>query len=443
MLAGKSIDRSTLAANAAASHLCAVKLPGVPDPVQQAVNAFLRWLEGHGYASYDPYDVWGSPYALLARRAYYQNSGLGLPLIAPILLMEILWPGWRALWVRKERYATADAQLLLAFLNLYEVSGETIFLAKAKGLAADLVAHSLRGYSGLCWGYPFDWQNVNGLAPKNTPFITIAPYCFEAFLQLFDATGQTDYFESARSAVQFVRRDLKDTPVGDNATAGSYSPVDQGKVINASAYRAMVLFEAARRFNWPGDAEKAAGNLRFILQSQRADGSWLYSADNPKEAFIDHFHTCFVLKNLCKINVHLQDPAVKKAIQNGYGFYRRELFDAAGQPKSFAVEPRTQITRLEMYNVAEAITLGVLLRQDLPEAFALAGQLADNLSRNYQCADGHFVTRVYLGGWRHTLPFLRWPQAQLFHALTNLLKAHRGRAPLTARALAAEAERPV
>jgi hypothetical protein len=430
MLAGKSIDRSTPAANAAAGHACAVKLPGMSEPVQQAINAFLRWLERHGYDSYDPYDIWGSSYGLFARRIYYERGSLGLPLIAPILLMEILWPGWRALFVHKKRYATADAQLLLAFLNLYEVSGEAIFLAKAKSLAADLLAQRVPGYSGLCWGYPFDWQNVNGLAPKNTPFITIAPYCFEAFLQLFDLTGQAEHLESARSAAQFVRCDLKDTPVGDNATAGSYSPVDEGKVINASAYRAMVLFESARRFNCPGDAEKAAGNLRFILQSQRADGAWLYSADNPREAFIDNFHTCFVLKNLWKINVHLQDSALEKAIRNGYGFYRRELFDAAGQPKSFAIEPRKQITRLEMYNMAEAVTLGALLRPDIPEAFELAGQLAEKMSKHYQCSDGHFVTRVYSGGWRHTLPFLRWPQAQLFYALTNLLKACAGRAPL-------------
>jgi hypothetical protein len=76
-----------------------------------------------------------------------------------------------------------------------------------------------------------------------------------------------------------------------------------------------------------------------------------------------------------------------------------------------------------MYNVAEAITLGTLLKNDIPEAFALAQRLATRLVREYQLPVGHWVTRVYLGGIRHTLPFLRWPQAQLFLALTNLLVA--------------------
>ena len=76
-----------------------------------------------------------------------------------------------------------------------------------------------------------------------------------------------------------------------------------------------------------------------------------------------------------------------------------------------------------MYNMAEAITLGVLLRNEIPEGFTLARQLAGRLITKYQLADGHFVTRIYRGGIKHTLPFLRWPQAQLFYALTSLLVA--------------------
>jgi hypothetical protein len=73
-----------------------------------------------------------------------------------------------------------------------------------------------------------------------------------------------------------------------------------------------------------------------------------------------------------------------------------------------------------MYDFAEAITLGTLLQKQIPEAYQHAQQLAEVVRRDYQLPDGHFVTRVYIGGVRHTLPFLRWPQSQLFLALTNL-----------------------
>lgn len=389
--------------------------------LNSSILDFERWLERNGPSSYDPYDIWGTRYGLFSRRVYYKKGKLGVPLIAPLLLMEILWPGLRGLFVAKERFTTADGQLAMAFLNLYGLDQDPTHLAKARKLCEDLLASSVKGYSGHCWGYPFHWQNNTGLWRKNTPYITTTPYAFGAFLNLFSATGETRYREAAISVAKFVHDDLHDTPVGADAAASSYSPNDSGKVINASAYRAWVLFEAAYKLGVESYLTKAHRNLNFILQNQRADGAWLYALDSKGEAFIDHFHTCFVLKNLWKINQHLQSEAITGAIRRGYDYYRRELFDAEDQPKSFAIQPRTQLAKLEMYNMAEAITLGALLAEDIPEAFALAQKLAHRLRVNYQLRAGYFVTRVFTGGWRHTLPFLRWPQSQLFYSLTNLL----------------------
>ena len=418
--------------------------------VRASIDRFLAWLERAGGESYDPYDLWGTRYGLLARRLYYAKNPLGLPLIAPIVAVETLVPSARGLFVRKQRFATADAQLLLGFLNLCIVergaeasspkpdrqpeprkrsdSGAASgFLASARKLAEELLQSSIPGYSGYCWGYPFDWQNNRGLWRRNTPFITSTPYCYEAFARLADLTGEARYLAVAESAARFVFQDLNDTPVGPGAAAASYGPFDQTYVINASAYRAFVLFDAADRFGAAEYEDKAQANLKFILDSQRSDGSWLYALNSPAEGFIDHFHTCFVLKNLFKINERLHSDRVEQALRHGDAYYRRELFDAEGHPKSFAIQPRTQLVRLEMYNFAESITLGSLMHEDSPVAFAEAQRLAALLIGSYQLPEGHFTTRVFMGGWRHTVPFIRWPQSQLFYALTNLLIALLGR----------------
>ena len=394
-----------------------------------AVRAFVQWVERTGGTSYDPYDLWGTVYGLLARRLYYAKNPLGLLLISPVVLLETLGPGARGLFVKKQRFATADAQLGLAFLNLDKLTGQSTYLDQARAQGEHLLQSSIPGYSGHAWGYPFDWQNSRSLWRKNTPFITAVPYCFECFLGLYDTTQDQHCLEIAASAARFVFADLKDTETSRTAAASSYSPVDHSKVVNASAYRAFVLFEAAHRFNRADYQARAWQNLNFVLETQRADGAWLYAVDHPAEQFIDHFHTCFVLKNLVKINQRLGNEAVRRAIERGYAYYRRNLFDAKGLPRSFALQPRTQIVRLEMYNVAEAITLGTLLRSQIPEAFDLAQNLARATVSTYQTPAGCFVTRVYLGGLRHTLPFLRWPQAQMFYALTNFL-AELDRAPL-------------
>lgn len=392
--------------------------------LRQSIDRFDTWLARHGDGlSHDPYDLWGTRYGLFSRRLYYAKHPLGVPLVAPLLLAEILCPSVRVFLVGKQRFATSDAQLALAFLNLHALTGEKNFLTRAEEFAAHLLRTSIPGYRGHCWGYPFDWQNNHGLWKRNTPFITATPYCFEVFLGLHDATGERRHLEVAESIARFVQEDLHDTPTSADAAAGSYSPDDHSQVLNASAYRVMVLAEAARRFNEPRYAQTAQRNLNFILQNQRADGAWLYALDHPSERFIDHFHTCFVIKNLIKVNRHLQSDAVAQAIVKGYEYYRRELFDAEGLPKSFTIQPRTQLVKLEMYNFAEAITLGALLKESIPAAFAHAQELAAWLIARHQLPDGHFTTRVYRGGWRHTVPFIRWPQSQILYALTNLLRA--------------------
>jgi glycosyltransferase involved in cell wall biosynthesis len=220
-----------------------------------------------------------------------------------------------------------------------------------------------------------------------------------------------------------VSEDLNDTPSGADAAASSYTPDDHSKVINASAYRAFVMFDAARRFHNDAYRAKALKNLRFILGAQRSDGAWLYALESPAEAFIDHFHTCFVLKNLYKLNRDLQSAEVAEAVRRGYRWYREHLFETDDTPRSFAIAPRVQIVRLEMYNVAEAISLGTLLRHEIPGAFALADTLATRFLKGCQLRTGHWITRIYVGGFTHRVPFLRWPQSQLFLALTNVLAA--------------------
>ena len=172
-------DERTQAENAAVSQ-----------QVSEGIKRFEGWLEKNGFASFDPYDVWGTKYGLFARRTYYEKGKIGLPFIAPIILLEALCPSLRSWFVKKDRFGTADGQLTTAFLNLYRVTGEKKYLETAIRLGEDMLQYSVSGYSGKCWGYPFDWQNNRGLWKKNTPYITCTPYCFAAYLGLYDATGE-------------------------------------------------------------------------------------------------------------------------------------------------------------------------------------------------------------------------------------------------------------
>lgn len=80
-----------------------------------------------------------------------------------------------------------------------------------------------------------------------------------------------------------------------------------------------------------------------------------------------------------------------------------------------------------MYDYAEGIALGPLLNPDIEGALDFSLQLALHLIDAFQLKKGYFVTRVTTLGTRNKVPYLRWPQAQLFYALTSLLLTGSGR----------------
>ena len=49
--------------------------------------------------------------------------------------------------------------------------------------------------------------------------------------------------------------------------------------------------------------------------------------------FVDHYHTCFVMKALTKVHALTGHAATLKALGKGVSYYLSNLFDADGLPK--------------------------------------------------------------------------------------------------------------
>ena len=109
-------------------------------------------------------------------------------------------------------------------------------------------------------------------------------------------------------------------------------------VVNANAYRAFLLTSAALDFSDEKYQRVAERNLNFVLECQNPDGSWYYANDGKRD-FVDHFHTCFVMKALAKIEALTGHVGCTKAIERGVDYYTKNLFDDQGIPRAFL--PRT------------------------------------------------------------------------------------------------------
>src|SRR5262249_32298745 len=160
----------------------------------------------------------------------------------------------------------------------------------------------------------------------------------------------------------------------------------QSLVVNASAYRALTLI-CGETFCQNSEARDLGERLvSFVRASQRDDGSWPYALESKGDDFVDHFHTCFVLKNLAKIHTVTADDKAWDAVKKGFAYYETALFDDRGLPKPFA-EGGSRLLKYNLYDFAETINLGVLLRERIPGAFEKALFVARETVERFQLPD--------------------------------------------------------
>jgi uncharacterized protein YyaL (SSP411 family) len=368
----------------------------VPGSVTEVLAGFTGWLEAFGETSRDHQSFFAGPIGGRAKSLYYRHKALGTLAVAPMIFCEAFLPSARRLLHKRMRFPIADAHYAMGFAYLYEAGGDQAHLQKATHFLDALKQGRSAAFREYCWGYPFDWVTRAGTIRRHTPFITSTPYAYEAFLQVSEIDGRREWRDVLESSVRHACLDIRDFRVSERASSCGYSPDDtRGGVVNAAAYRAFMLTSASRVFAREEYWRIAERNLAFVLESQNTDGSWPYAVDGARD-FVDHFHTCFVMKALAKIHTLTGDMGCLDALSRGVKYYLRNLFDADGLPRPFARAPRLTVYKRELYDCAESINLCLLLRDRFPECEAKLESVVTGILR---------------------VPMHRWAQSQMFRSL--------------------------
>ena len=142
----------------------------------------------------------------------------------------------------------------------------------------------------------------------------------------------------------------------------------------------------------------AERNLNFVLENQNADGSWFYAIDGVRD-FVDHYHSCFVMKALAKIHALTGHEATLKALGKGIRYYLNNLFDDDGLPKPFSQAPRLTVYKRELYDCAECINLCLLFRDRFPDWRANLETVVRGILKDWVKPDGSFRSRRLHLGW--------------------------------------------
>ena len=397
------------------------------DHLQHTILRFTDWLARYGEDSYDFQTFYASPIGQKAKSVYYKHPLLGTAAVAPIIFCEAFVPEARRLFWKRQRFPIADAHYAMGFAFLSQVLGDEKYYQRAVHFLQILEATRCRNYTHYAWGYPFDWVGIRGTIKEGTPLITTEPYVYEAFSHVFEIDKNEEWRKIMESLAQHASEDYFDSETSAVASRASYTPSPEpfgGGVVNASAYRAFLLTKAAFDFSEERYRRQAERNMHFVIESQNTDGSWYYAMDGVR-SFIDHFHTCFVLKALAKIERLTGNPHCTAAIERGVRYYVTHLFDDDGLPRPFSKAPRLTIYRRELYDYAECINLATLLSGRFPELDQRLETVLADITKRWQEPDGFFRSRQLLLGW-DKVPMHRWAQAQLFRSLCQLLAQSNG-----------------
>lgn len=399
----------------------------LPDQVAAVLENFVRWLGQYGELSWDHQSFYAGPLGRRSKALYYQNKLLGTVAVAPAVFCEAFLPGARRLFHQPIRLPIADAHYAMGFAFLHEATGDPAYLAKAGHFLNVLKETHCSRFEEYCWGYPFDWITRTGTIVKGTPLITTTPYVFEAFLQVNQRLPNEARTRILESITRHVCYDIKDFAWSATASTCSYTPFDQGGIVNASAYRAFMLTSAAGRFSNEDCSAVAGRNLNFVLETQNDNGSWPYAVDGVRD-FVDHFHTCFVMKSLAKTYLLAGRERILEALKRGVDYYLARLFSSDGMPRPFSRPPRLTVYQCELYDCAECINLCLLLRHQFPELQMTLETVVAGILKNWIKPDGSFRSRKLRFGWDN-VPMHRWAQSQMFRSLSFYLAETRPRNP--------------
>lgn len=412
-------------------------LPSVADanPMAHIVPALDRldsYIEGERFLGWDPHDALNSP---LLRWAGKERL-LGIAFLqlfrrSPFNLRPVLG-------IRKGYNPKGMGLFLAAYAQKFAASGQNEHLQRMRYFFNWLVHNSSRDYSGPCWGYNFDWPNRAFLAPAGTPtivntaFIGLAFLCAHSLQRTWscgaedgEARKRSDEQRSepwrvvegltvARGACEFILKDLNTTRPSADELCFSYTPIDQRFVHNANMLGAWLLSAV---YDYAGEvklADAALAAARFTVRRQRADGSWPYGVAS-NEGWVDNFHTGYVLVALKRIASYLKTREFDSAVQSGYEFWKRQMFQSGTIPKYYS----NKIFPIDVHSISQAILTFLEFSAYDCEARQRAERLAIWAIRNMQDPKGFFYYQLRQH-FQIRIPYMRWAQAWMQQAFMGL-----------------------
>jgi hypothetical protein len=397
---------------------------------QQASTRLLRYCRSEAWAGYDPYDALNSKLArvLPLRQKIPRTVLTQLIKRSPVNLRPLLG-------IKKELNPKGLALAARAIMLLAERQGHALppdllrepardshaldntrdsFDTDLRFLLDKLDAMRSDAYGEACWGYNFDWQSRAFFAPRGTPNVVSTAFAAQALLDWHEKSASERALELATGSCRFLLDRINRT----EESAGhcfSYTPLDHSRVHNVNMLAAELLARVFVRSGGGEHRDAAERAVRFTISRQRADGSWPYG-EAGSQAWIDSFHTGFILVSLKRTMDHLGMKDWHDNLKAGYEFYAERFFLADGTPSYY----HDKLFPIDVHSAAQAVITFTEMSDLMGNANEMAGRAVKWAIENLQDRAGFFYFQRHRFYTIKT-PYMRWAQAWMLYALSLYL----------------------
>ena len=375
-----------------------------------------KHIESENFKGYDPYDTLNSPIP-------FHWLGKWGPVLAIQFQKRNPFNIRRLLGIKKSYNPKAIGLLLHAYSLQYQQNKNEETLQKMQFFFNWLLENRTKGFDEYCWGYNFDWASPVKFLEKYSPTIVVSGFIAKGLFEYYQATQNVKALEVLISIGVFTEKKLAWTRT-EKGVCVSYSTktVDccyNANMLGAGLFARLYFITKESRYK-----ELACKMTNFTIAYQKDSGLWNYSIDieTGKERTQIDFHQGYVLDSIHYVIKYCGENKVyQNALKKGTVYYFKNQFKPNGQ-SIFRVPAEYPV---EIHNQAQGIITLTRLSY-LSEDYAKFSEIiAVWTAQNMQDKKGYFYYKKY-PLYTIKTPFMRWSQAWMFLALTELNSAKNG-----------------
>lgn len=382
--------------------------------IKYSFDSLNKYVVDQDFKGYDPYDTLNSWIPFKRFGKWSEILAIQFQKRNPVNIRPIIG-------VKKFHSTKGMGLLLSAYLNMYSLNKDVSLIPNIERIKNWLLENCSFYKGAICWGYDYPYTSKDDRLGKGFPTVIHHSYIIKALFEYYQTFKDEKIKEIILESEVFVSKHLNILRFKEGICF-SYNPKSEGCCYNASIHAATCL---ARIYYFTKDEKLYKlinDSVDFITEMQKDNGVWNYSFKTyggTERKQID-FHQGFILESYFEIKTLLNEhkESWERSIKKGLDFYYKQQFVNSGRshwriPIKYPVD---------IHNQAQGIITFTKLGEYGEEYRKFANKIADWTIDNMQSKKkGFFYYRINKP-FKNKIPYMRWSQAWMMLALSELLK---------------------